>query len=61
LQLGDLIIAVQNSPINSAGEFFLHLAASAAVQETTLQVLRDGQAMSVTIPALPRGDSSRIR
>jgi S1-C subfamily serine protease len=61
LHPGDLIIAVQNSPINSAGEFFLHLAASAAVQETTLQVLRDGQAMSVTIPALPRGDSSRIR
>jgi serine protease Do len=53
LHPGDLIIAVQNSPINSAGEFFLHLAASAAVQETAIHLLRDGQSMRVTIPALP--------
>lgn len=54
LQAGDLIIAVQNSPISGASEFFLHLAASAALQETAIQLLRDGQSMSVTLPALPR-------
>jgi Do/DeqQ family serine protease len=54
LQAGDLIITVQSSPISGAREFFLHLAASAAVQETTLQLLRDGQPMRVTLPALPQ-------
>jgi S1-C subfamily serine protease len=56
LQPGDLIYAVRNSRINSAGEFFLHLAASAAVQETVIHLLRDGQSMRVTIPALPDRD-----
>jgi serine protease Do len=54
LQAGDLIYAVQNSRINSAGEFYLHLAASAAAQETAIHLLRDGQSMSLAIPALPR-------
>jgi S1-C subfamily serine protease len=54
LLAGDLIIAVQNSPISGASEFFLHLAASAAVQETAIQLLRDGQSMRVTLPAMPR-------
>jgi len=54
LQPGDLIIAVQNSPISGASEFFLHLAASAAVEETAIQLLRDGQSMRVTLPALPQ-------
>ncbi len=51
---GDLIIAVNNSRISSATEFFLHLAASAAVQDTTLHVIRDGKTQRVSLPALPR-------
>ncbi|MEI8038746.1 MAG: trypsin-like peptidase domain-containing protein [Verrucomicrobiota bacterium] len=53
IQAGDLILAVNNAPIGSANEFFLHLAASAAVQDTRLQLIRDGQALLVTLPALP--------
>ena len=56
LQPGDLIIAVQNSRISGASEFFLHLAASAAVQDTAILLLRDGQSIRTTIPALPRRD-----
>lgn len=54
LQAGDLIFGVNHSRISGANEFFLHLAASAAVQDTTLLVLRDGKTLRVTIPALPR-------
>ncbi len=54
MQIGDLILAVNNSPISGASEFFLNLAASAAVQDTTLQVFRDGKNIRVSLPALPR-------
>ena len=54
MQVGDLILAVNNSRITSAPEFFLNLAASAAVQDTMLQVLRDGKIQRVNLPALPR-------
>ena len=54
VQPGDLIMAVNSSPINSANEFFLHLAASAAAQDTLLQLIREGQSLRVTLPALPR-------
>jgi serine protease Do len=54
LQPGDLIIAVNNSRISGASEFFLHLAASAAVQDTTLHLLRDGKTLRATVPAMPR-------
>ena len=54
LQAGDLIIAVQNARISGASEFFLHLAASAAVQETAIHLMRDGHPLRVTIPAIPR-------
>ena len=54
MQIGDLILAVNNSRISSATEFFLNLAASAAVQDTTLQVFRDGKTLRVNLPALPR-------
>jgi serine protease Do len=56
IQPGDLILAVNASRIGSASEFFLHLAASAAVQDTSLQVIRDGKALRITLPALPRRD-----
>jgi serine protease Do len=51
---GDLIYAVNGTRVGSANEFFLHLAASAAVQSTSLQMLRDGQDTRVDLPALPR-------
>jgi serine protease Do len=54
LKTGDLIIAVNNARISGASEFFLHLASSAAVQDTSLVVFRDGKSVRVTIPALPR-------
>ncbi len=56
LQAGDLIVAVNNSRIHSANEFFLHLAASAAVQDTALQLVRDGRSARVTLPAVPRAE-----
>jgi serine protease Do len=51
---GDLVYGVNASQIGSASEFFLHLAASAAVQATSLQVFRDGLELRVDLPALPR-------
>ena len=53
---GDLIVAVNQSRVSGATEFFLHLAASAAVQDTTLILIRGGKSMLVTLPALPRAD-----
>jgi serine protease Do len=51
---GDLIVSVNNSRISGAREFFLHLASSAAVQDTGLLLIRNGKSMRVTLPALPR-------
>jgi serine protease Do len=51
---GDLMLAVNNSPVGSASEFFLYLAASAAVQDTTLQLVRGEQLVRVNLSALPR-------
>jgi Do/DeqQ family serine protease len=54
VQTGDLILAVNNARISGASEFFLHLAASAAVQDTSLIMIREGKSLRVTLPALPR-------
>jgi PDZ domain-containing secreted protein len=54
LQAGDLIVAVNNTAVNGTEEFFSNLAASAAVQTTTLQLIRGDQGITVTIPAFPR-------
>ena len=51
---GDLIVAVNNSRIDSASEFFLYLSASAAVQDTSLHLVRGGQIVRVSLAALPR-------
>jgi serine protease Do len=56
VKTGDLILAVNNSRIASSSEFFLNLAAFAAVQETTLHVVREGQVVRVDLPAVPRGE-----
>ncbi len=53
LQPGDLIVAVNNARITGAREFYLHLASSAAMQETALFVVREGKSLRVILPALP--------
>lgn len=47
---GDLIIAVNNSQITTSNEFYLHLAASAAVQPTSLAILRETIPMRLSLP-----------
>jgi Do/DeqQ family serine protease len=54
VKAGDLILAVNNSRIGSASEFFLHLAASAAVQTTGLHLVREGKILTLSLPAIPR-------
>ncbi len=54
IQAGDLIVAVNNIKISGAREFFLHLSASAAVQDTALVLVRQGRNFRVTLPPLPR-------
>ncbi|GAA5130189.1 Do family serine endopeptidase [Luteolibacter yonseiensis] len=53
LKPGDLIYAVNQSRVSNANEFFLSLAASAAVRDTTLNIVRNGQISKVNLPALP--------
>ena len=47
----DLIFSINNHRVNSANEFYLYLAASAAVQTTSLAVLRDGSSLRLNLPA----------
>lgn len=54
LRQGDLVESMNTARISGANEFFLNLAASAAVQDTTLVVVRGGQRMRLTLPAIPR-------
>jgi Do/DeqQ family serine protease len=54
IQQGDLVIAVNNARISGASEFFLHLASSAAVQDTNVLLIREGKSMRTVLPALPR-------
>jgi serine protease Do len=54
IQAGDLIVAINDSRFDTAAEFSQHLAASAAVQETSLLIIRGGNVLRLTIPALPR-------
>ncbi len=51
LEPGDLIVALNNSPISNPSEFYLHLAASAAVQSTSLFIVRQGRRLQVSLPA----------
>lgn len=51
LKEGDLIREVNNSPITSSTEFYLLLAESAAVQSTTLNIIRHGKPLLVSLPA----------
>lgn len=51
LQPGDLIISLNNSRISNTNEFYLYLAASTAVQATSLSVLRAGSPLRLSLPA----------
>lgn len=50
LQPGDLIISLNNSRISGSNEFYLHLVASAAVQSTSLTILRGGKPLRLNLP-----------
>jgi serine protease Do len=50
LQTGDMIYALNNSPITSSTQFYLHLAASAAVQATSLRLIREGKPLLLNLP-----------
>ena len=54
IQTGDLILAVNNVRVGGTTDFLLRLATSAAVQDTTLLLIRDSNSVQVTLPALPR-------
>jgi serine protease Do len=54
LKPGDLLIAVNHAQIGNTNEFFLHLAASAAVSTTNIHLIREGRPLRVNLPALPR-------
>ena len=54
LHTGDLIMAVNSSQISGANDFFVNLAASAAVQDTLLHIARGGKILRITLPAPPR-------
>lgn len=58
LQRGDVIFAINQHRVSSTLDFYQHMAASAAAQTTTLQLLRDGREVRVTLPALPREEES---
>ncbi len=51
LQPGDLIVSLNNSRISSSNEFYLHLVASAAVQSTSLSILRVGKPLRLSLPS----------
>jgi serine protease Do len=56
LRSGDLIAQVNGLSVRGAEEFLLHLAASAAVRQTSLTVARGGRWLRVDLPALPQSE-----
>lgn len=51
-QPGDLILSLNNTRPANANEFYLHLAASAALQATSFSVLRAGSLLQLSLPVL---------
>ena len=51
---GDLILGVNESRVFNATEFYQYLSASAAVQATSIYLLRQGTEFKVDLPVLPR-------
>lgn len=56
LQPADLILAVNHAQVDSAVDFYVNLAASAAVQPTNLHLLRNGARLQVNLPPLATDD-----
>ncbi|KAB2638591.1 MAG: PDZ domain-containing protein [Verrucomicrobia bacterium] len=56
IRAGDLVLAVNQAQISDANELLLHLAASASIQRTSLQIFRDGRQVRVNLPALAKED-----
>ena len=54
LRAGDLIFGLNDRKVQSAGEFFPRLLASAAAQQTILMVRRGGATYRVGLPRIPR-------
>ncbi|MCW1921961.1 trypsin-like peptidase domain-containing protein [Luteolibacter arcticus] len=54
IRSGDLIFGVNESRISNSMEFYQFLAASVAVQATTVHLFRSGQHMTANLPVLPR-------
>ncbi|MEP4077770.1 trypsin-like peptidase domain-containing protein [Haloferula sp.] len=54
MAMGDLIETVNQFEVSDSSEFYERLAASAAAQATTLQLVRQGKRGRVMLPALPR-------
>ena len=50
LRPGDLITGLNNTPITSSNQFYLNLAASAAIQVTTVTIVRGNSQDHVSIP-----------
>ena len=55
---GDLILGVNETRVSNATEFYQYLSASAAVQATSLYLLRQGTEWKVNLPVLPRKEES---
>jgi serine protease Do len=53
LKPGDLVMRINGAPIRGAIEFFQNLADSAAVQETILDIYRDGKMQRVNLLMVP--------
>lgn len=56
LERGDLILAVNHVRVESANEFFIHLASSAVSRETSIHLIRSGQPVRVVLPPVGRAD-----
>ena len=56
---GDLIYGVNESAISNSMEFYQFLAASVAVQATTVHLLRGGQPVRANLPVLPRKEEAQ--
>ncbi len=53
VQPGDLIVAVNRARIANRSEFFLQLSASSAIEDTRLELVRNGRPLEVGLPSLP--------
>lgn len=50
IEPGDIVIGLNNSQITDANQFYLHLAASASVQSTSINIIREDKALRVNLP-----------